>query len=228
MTAGRTIAISDIHGCLTALDRLLEMIAPRPEDCLVQLGDVIDRGPDSRGCIERLLELEQHCRVVHLMGNHEEMLLDVLGGGEWRRTWQSYGGAEMLASYGGGLDQIPLEHLDFIRAGKDYFETDTHIFVHGYLRPDVPVEAESNQVLRWTRFQPTSELHVSGKRVICGHTAQRRGLPVGGEHYVCIDTCAYCESGYLSALDVGTNMFWQASDFGEVRGPRPLQECLRS
>lgn len=227
MPAGRTIAISDIHGCRTALDRLLERIDPRPEDCLVQLGDVIDRGPDTRGCIDRLLELERECRVVHLMGNHEEMLLDVLGGGEWMRTWHSFGGAEMLASYGGGLSQIPLQHLDFIRAGKDYFETDTEIFVHGYLRPQVPVEAEGNQILRWTRFQATSQQHVSGKRVICGHTAQRHGQPVGGEYYLCIDTCAYCETGYLSALDVGADMLWQASDRGEVRGPLPLQECLR-
>ena len=60
----RTIAIGDIHGCLAALNALLEAIRPRPEDCIVTLGDYINRGPDSRGVIERLIELKDRCRLV--------------------------------------------------------------------------------------------------------------------------------------------------------------------
>ena len=76
----RTIAIGDIHGCSAALDALLEAIRPRPEDCIVTLGDYINRGPDSRGVIERLIELKDRCRLVPLLGNHDQMLLDVRSG----------------------------------------------------------------------------------------------------------------------------------------------------
>lgn len=224
--SGRTIAIGDIHGCHVALETLLAAIDPQPQDCLVVLGDVIDRGPGTRQCIDRLLVLRQRCRVVHLMGNHEEMFLDAYAGGGWSQSWIAYGGQEMLNSYGGGVKNIPPAHLDFIRGGKDYFETARDIFVHGNLRPQVPVDQEQAQWLRWARFAPTEQPHCSGKRVICGHTAQPGGLPVGGAKYLCIDTCAYCPRGALSALDVATNLVWQATQAGVLRETRPLSELL--
>ena len=226
MSSGRTIAIGDIHGCHVALDTLVEAVAPAADDLLVILGDVIDRGPGTRQVIDRLLALRDCCRVVHLMGNHEEMFLDALGGGPWQQSWLSYGGIEMLESYGGTVADIPPRHLDFIRGGKDYFETDTEIFVHGFLRPQVPVDHEQAQWLRWSRFDPTGQPHVSGKRVICGHTAQSGGRPAADRGYLCLDTCAYCPRGALSALDVGSDVIWQATQAGELREARPLGELL--
>ena len=76
----RTIAIGDIHGCSAALDALLDAIRPRPEDTIVTLGDYIDRGPDSRGVLDRLIDLGRRCRLVPLLGNHDQMLLDVRSG----------------------------------------------------------------------------------------------------------------------------------------------------
>jgi len=222
---GRVIAIGDIHGCDRALELLLAMIAPQSDDCLVVLGDVVDRGPNTRRCIAMLLELRQRCRLVHLMGNHEEMVLDALHGGEWSRSWPGYGGREMLASYGGGFGMIPPEHMDFIRGGKEYFETPTHIFVHAHLRRHVPIEAERCEYLRWERFEAYPEAHCSGKRVVCGHTAQRHGRPAGNQHYLCIDTCVYCPLGFLSALDVTTDLLWQASQAGETRPARSVWEA---
>src|SRR5262245_47582642 len=74
-----TIAIGDIHGNLAALDNLLSRITPEfaAEDTIVFLGDYIDRGPDAKGCIQRILEfrLTAKGRVVTLLGNHEEWLL---------------------------------------------------------------------------------------------------------------------------------------------------------
>ena len=64
----RTIAIGDIHGCSAALDALLDAVRPTPEDVVVTLGDVIDCGPDSRGVVERLLDLAGRCRLVFLTG----------------------------------------------------------------------------------------------------------------------------------------------------------------
>ena len=74
----RTIAIGDIHGCSVALAALLGVIEPCPDDLLVTLGDYINRGPDSRGVLDRLIKLSNQCRLVPLLGNHEEMLFEAL------------------------------------------------------------------------------------------------------------------------------------------------------
>ena len=74
----RTIAIGDIHGCLAAFDALLAAIEPTQQDILVPVGDYIDRGPDSKGVIDRLIELKEKTVLFPLMGNHEEMMLGVL------------------------------------------------------------------------------------------------------------------------------------------------------
>src|SRR6266478_1473594 len=107
----RTLAIGDIHGCLQALDRILEMVRPQPDDVVVVLGDYADRGPDSRGVIDRLLELRGHCRLVTLRGNHDQMMLDARSGYETQREWLLCGGSKTLASYAspgspGGLDDV--------------------------------------------------------------------------------------------------------------------------
>ncbi len=226
--SGRTIAISDIHGCDTALTLLLKELSIQETDTVVILGDVIDRGPGSRQCIEQLLALRKQCRLVLLMGNHEEMLFDAMQNGRWADSWLLYGGREFLDSYGGDFNRIPVEHLDFLRNGKDYFATDSTIFVHGFLRWNVPVEQESARYLRWERYRPGLPPHVSGKRVICGHTAQSEGRPVGNENWLCLDTCAYCPHGRLSALEVDTETLWQSSQQGDTLGPIPLRNVLKN
>jgi len=85
-----TYVVGDIHGCLGPLDRLLAKIAPRAEDEVVFVGDYIDRGPQSRGVVDRLLGLPY--RGVFLMGNHERMLLDFLAGKTRRSIWRTGGG----------------------------------------------------------------------------------------------------------------------------------------
>jgi predicted MPP superfamily phosphohydrolase len=127
----RTIAIGDIHGCLAAFDALLEAIRPRDDDLIVTLGDYINRGPNSKGVIETLIELKSRCRLVPLLGNHDQMLLEARS--ELRtRTWIGMGGLATLNSYGTGrdLDLIPDDHYEFLEGCLDYCETDTDIFVH--------------------------------------------------------------------------------------------------
>jgi serine/threonine protein phosphatase 1 len=71
----RTLAIGDIHGCLRAFDLLLELVQPEPKDLLVTLGDYVDRGPDSKGVLDRLIDLKTRCRHIPLIGNHDLMML---------------------------------------------------------------------------------------------------------------------------------------------------------
>src|SRR4051812_11124030 len=96
---GRTIAIGDIHGCSLALKAVIDAIDPVPDDVLVLLGDYIDRGPDSRGVLEQIIDLRLRCTVVPLMGNHEEMLLASFRDRTALRFWLSCGGREAIASY---------------------------------------------------------------------------------------------------------------------------------
>ncbi|MEZ6058036.1 MAG: metallophosphoesterase family protein [Planctomycetaceae bacterium] len=220
--SGRTIVIGDIHGCDVALETLLDALDLQSNDLVITLGDVIDRGPNSRRCIDLLLELQQTCRSVHLMGNHEEMFFSAMHGGEWSQTWAQYGGHEMLASYGGTFQSVPERHLDFLRNGKDYFENDQIICVHASLRWMVPVDHEVTHWLRWNRFRPEQPPHVSGKRVLAGHTAQRSGLPAIVPGWVCLDTHVYGPEGRLSALIVEEDQLRQSNQQGHLWPAREL------
>jgi len=215
----RTIAIGDIHGCLAALDALLEAVRPRPEDVIVTLGDYINRGPDSRGVLDRLIKLNRRCRLVPLLGNHDQMLLDVRSG-KYPIFWLlDMGGTATLDSYGlsRDLDLIPDEHFGFLESCRDFYETDTHIFIHANYFPDIPMTEQHVGMLRWESLRGmTPGPHESGKTVIAGHTSQKNGEILDLEHLKCIDTYCY-GGGWLTALDVNTEEIWQADREGNMR-----------
>jgi serine/threonine protein phosphatase 1 len=224
--AGRTIAIGDVHGCSAALAALVEAIAPDGGDTVVCLGDYIDRGPDSRGVIEQLLALGRRCRLVPLKGNHEEMLLVGLYNRQVLRLWLESGGMEMLASYGftreaapwqNWVEAIPREHWQFLTGCRSYHETDTHLFVHAGCDPDLPMDQQSAEALRWQFIDARkARPHCSGKSVVCGHTPQRSGEVLDLGFLVCIDT--NCHAGkWLTALDVASGQTWQADQKGRLR-----------
>ena len=100
--SSRTIAIGDIHGCLPALQALLTAVDPQPDDTVVTMGDYVDRGPDSPGVIDELIALDARCRYRPLLGNHDEMLLDICSGQTGLLSeWVLFGGDATLTSYGG-------------------------------------------------------------------------------------------------------------------------------
>lgn len=217
---GRIIAIGDIHGCLPALHALLEVIDPQPDDTLVALGDYVDRGPDSRGVIDLLICLAGHCRLVPLLGNHDEVMLDVCDGREdVRADWSLFGGDATVASYDGLVPEgVPQPHVDFLQDCLLYYETPSHFFVHGNYEAHLPLQAQIPEVLLWDslKFRHPGP-HVSGKTAIVGHTAQRDGEILDLGYLRCIDTCCYGD-GWLTALDVETGQVWQADKEGRMRG----------
>lgn len=215
--SGRILAIGDIHGCNTALDTLLSQIQVQPEDTVVLVGDIIDRGPGTRQVIDRLLELQQQCTLHFIRGNHEQMLFGVLEGTQDIVKWLVYfGGQEAVDAYGGSLEAIPAEHLDFLRSSIDYFDTSTEVFVHANLEPGIALDDQSDVWLRWTRYTGQESPLPTGQRVVCGHTAQRSGLPAQSRGWVCIDTLVY-GNGWLTCLDVLTDEFFQADETGRFR-----------
>lgn len=222
--AGRLIAIGDIHGCSKALIALVEIIEPIPEDTIIILGDFIDRGPDSCGVINGLIALAQCCQLIPLFGDHEEMMVNAQHDNTALRKWLICGGTETLQSYGAGLcvqtakmDMIPEHHRAFIRNCRLYYETRTHIFVHGNFLPDLPMDQQQANVLLWRVSHAESSVpHYSGKVAIVGHTAQRSGEVLDLRHLVCIDTNCV-RGGWLTAFEVGTGTVWQADSKGRLR-----------
>lgn len=204
--AGRILAIGDIHGCDVAFQSLLKVLAVAPDDTVVVLGDVVDRGPGSRQVVERLLRLREECRLVLIMGNHEEMMIDGLVDERVAQGWLQYGGAETLFSYGGDPRTIPAEHLDLLRSGLNYWESGSDLFIHANLDPTLPLDDQEIDVLRWTHLTGYEMPHPSGKRIVCGHTPQRSGIPLALPGWTCIDTFAY-GGGWLTCLDVATNEY---------------------
>jgi serine/threonine protein phosphatase 1 len=236
----RTIAIGDIHGCSRALEAIIDTIKPSVSDVIVTLGDYVNRGPDSRAVIDALIDLGKSSTLVSILGNHDEMFLAVLKEPRTKAarvlgSWLQMGGTATLASYGikadvngrvnmADLERVPAEHLAFLQQCVPYYETATHIFVHAQYERDLAMAAQFDHILRWESLRTgLPGPHVSGKRVISGHTSQKNGEVLDEGYLVCIDTYCY-GGGWLTALDVDTGEIWQVDRHGRGRAQQPNHE----
>lgn len=213
----RTIAIGDIHGCSIALARLLEAIDPQPDDTIITLGDYVDRGIDSKGVLDQLIALADRCRLVPILGNHDEMMLNARNGRDDFRFWMNCGGVAALDSYGDGgrLDLVPRSHFRFLESCVPFFETASHFFVHAHYKANLPLENLDDSTLRWQSLRDyIPGPHCSGKIAVLGHTPQEDVLKLG--HLICIDT-GCCMGGWLTALDVSSGRIWQVDERGRLR-----------
>jgi serine/threonine protein phosphatase 1 len=218
----RHLAIGDIHGCITALKTLVDVVGLRPDDTIVTLGDYVDRGPDSAAVIDFVIELGERHNVIPLRGNHEIMMLDARDKKSWFGPWLGCGGEETLRSYApsdaqaGTFGDIPDAHFDFLENKLlDYYECDTHFFVHANVDPKVPLDEQKEPALFWQKYKDPAP-HCSNKIMVCGHTTQITGEPASNKNSICIDTWVYGE-GWLTCLDVETGTIWQANESGETR-----------
>ena len=187
-------AIGDIHGCARTLDALIDVINPDQDDHLVFIGDYVDRGPDSKGVIDSLLNLKSRCRCTFLRGNHEAMMLDFLDHNDLE-LWHINGGDATLDSYTvDGRVEIPDEHIAFIRDTLSYHEEPDFFMVHAGLKPNLTIMENlarfSSDVFLWERSHLAAPEFVWEKPVVCGHTPQRD--PIDKPKLICIDTgCVY-------------------------------------
>jgi len=172
-------AIGDIHGNLSHLERLMEEIKPSlspQRDTLVFLGDYIDRGPDSKGVVDFILQLRTelpHLRC--LKGNHEAMFLEWLLNGKDYDLYLYNGGGATIRSYSQhGEFTLPQEHLDFFTSLLLYYETEQYLFVHAGLRGGIPLEDQDPHDLIWIRDEFILSPHDFGKMVVFGHTPLQR------------------------------------------------------
>lgn len=212
----RILAIGDIHGCLVSLETMFEVLQPTDNDLVVTLGDYVDRGPDSRGVIARLLELKKTYEYIHLMGNHEIQMIRALEAPHHMDRFLSdlCGGKDTLANYGGNFEGIPDDHWEFITSAQLYHETDDHILVHAGVDASLPLNEQDSETLYYQRFYEARP-HFSGKTVVCGHTIQG-DEPTNVGHAICLDTCAY-GGGWLTCLDTLSGQYWQTNERGQKR-----------
>ena len=222
----RVLAIGDIHVCLGPLDDLLAWVKPEPDDVLITLGDYVDRGPDTRGVLNRLIELKKRRPVICLRGNHEIMMVGAWRGGRSeKKMWLGVGGVQALGSYGsapgktGTFEDVPPEHWHFLQNELvDYHESDLFIFVHAGVTYSDKLDEQSSSALFW-EFIGDEMCHYSGKTVICGHTSQKSGEPKVVPGAVCIDTYAH-GGGWLTCLDAISGRYWQVDALGRRREGR--------
>lgn len=225
----RAYAIGDVHGCLDQLETLLAAIEaddlsrPPAKTFIVLLGDLVDRGPDSRGVLDLLSNYSPSwARPVFLMGNHEEFFLNVLDGDiDMVGNWLTYGGRECANSYGitdgwmlnassQAIAQemfrcVPRAHADFVRGFGDSFRFGDYLFVHAGIRPGVAVEDQSPRDMHWIREAFLEDRTDHGLIVVHGHTIVPE--PEERPNRIGIDTGAYA-GGQLTALGVDGTERW--------------------
>jgi serine/threonine protein phosphatase 1 len=221
-------AIGDIHGCLDLLMRLQEEILTdmrrRSADrrVAVYLGDFVDRGPDSRGVLDRLIDMPlPDCESVHLAGNHDRWLARFLTDVSVAPPWLRHGGVETLQSYGvappRALDRdsllvaqaalavaMPAAHRTFLdRLPASHMEGD-YFFAHAGVRPGVPLAEQTEHDLIWIREEFLMSNTDFGKVVVHGHTPSP--TPERHANRIAVDTGAFMTGRLTAAVLEGNGV----------------------
>jgi serine/threonine protein phosphatase 1 len=214
----RVYAIGDMHGRLDLVDKLHALIRTDAGDApgvrvVVYLGDYVDRGPDSKGLVERLIsEPLPLFETVHLKGNHEDLMLEFLEQGGRGAAWLVNGGDATLRSYGVAapspyaeeahpavrqrlLEEMPARHRGFFDSLRLSYRAGDYLFVHAGVHPAVALDAQDPRDLVWIR-EPFLESEADfGACVVHGHTIG--WAPVIKKNRIGLDTGAY-RTGTLS------------------------------
>jgi serine/threonine protein phosphatase 1 len=224
--AGRRVyAIGDIHGRLDLLQELLAGIQVHAEreaglhNGLVFLGDYIDRGPNSKGVIDLLLELSwPGWDVIFLKGNHDQTFLEFLGDANVYRAWRNFGAPETLLSYGvrppmfdndaafakahsALVDACPRSHIDFLERLENFHIEGDYVFVHAGIRPGIPLDRQRPDDLLWIRDDFLLSSRQFEKVVVHGHTPTEG--PVRRKNRIGIDTGAHATGCLTAAVLMG-------------------------
>jgi|SRR5665213_64813 len=215
----RLYVIGDIHGRSDLLERLIAAIdrdaGKLGANCLtVTLGDYIDRGPNSRGVLDRLSVNPFPGNYIALKGNHEALLETFLVNPAVGAHWWRVGGRETMHSFGVRTetflgrrsfrkvrDQLRAglsnEHTRFLASLKTSFTFGRYFMCHAGVRPGIPLENQNEEDLLWIRDEFLSSKLDFGKIVVHGHTPVEE--PEVLPNRINIDTCAFA-SGRLTCV----------------------------
>ena len=187
----KIFAIGDTHGCAAELQEMLDIIDAQKQsgDLIIYLGDYIDRGPNSKGVVDIILERRNRgLEEIALMGNHEDMMLDQSS------SWFYNGGTQTVESYGGfGSWKLPPDHEEFYNNLKLFHFHGKWFFVHAGLDPTEPYDKQVKHTLIWDRTSVGYKgVYVGDWNVVYGHTPTEK--PIVRPHQIGIDTG--CVFGY--------------------------------
>lgn len=183
-----TYVIPDLHGRYDLLYHALLKIGQRESTgTVVFLGDYVDRGPQSKEIVDRLIQgPPPGWNWVCLRGNHEDMLLEAyVDHGEVRSWWFNNGGDTTMQSYGG---IIPEEHLAWYRSLKNLHADEHRVYVHAGLGEQYDLIDQPEAMTQWYRYPTGADVGYRGMHVVHGHT------PKGPELYpnrTNLDAAAY-------------------------------------
>lgn len=228
----RVYAIGDIHGRDDLFAELVEQIVADDharavaDTTLILLGDLVDRGPDSKAVVERAMRLSEPFKEVRrIIGNHEECFLAALSGDVSRlRYFARIGGDATLRSYMPDkaayeafsfedlaaviADMVPAAHVNFLASGEDIIAIGDYVFVHAGVRAGVPLDNQAVGDLRWIREEFLRQRVDFGAMVVHGHSVtvevDERPNRIG------IDTGAFA-SGRLTAIGLEGADRWYLS-----------------
>jgi serine/threonine protein phosphatase 1 len=231
----RIIAIGDIHGCYDELEVLLTHLESKiglaENDLVIFIGDYIDRGPRSKDVVERLITFQQKFRqAIFLKGNHEDMLLDLLGyGGHLGKAHMMNGGAETFQSYGLGPMMSPLEiaealpktHVSFFLNLESYVLAGDYVFAHAGLHPLRDLRSQLDRDLFWIRDEFINNIHRFEKTIVFGHTPHQ-DIYFQWPYKIGIDT-GLVFGNRLTALDVQKGEIFQVARGGTEVATRSVQ-----
>lgn len=167
-------AITDIHGCAKTFKKMLAELNFSSKDKLYLLGDYIDRGPDSKGVLDHIMELQASGHQVYcLKGNHEEKILLSRHDINQSRNWLMWGGKETLESFGvDKINDIDNKYLEWMEALPNIIELPDYILVHAGLNFLIPAPMTDQYAMRWIRdwYQDINLTWLDERIILHGHT----------------------------------------------------------
>ena len=189
----KTFVIPDIHGRLDLLDEGLAEIAARSEDetdTIVTIGDYVDKGPASKGVIDRLRLGVDQFELVTLKGNHDAMMVDALRDHSKMADWLAKGGDTALDSYGGDPASVPQSHIDWLDRLR-LFHVDPHrLYVHAGVEPGISLDRQREETLLWKRYPKGYSDGFGALHVVHGHDNDPNG-PLLYDGRTNLDTLAW-------------------------------------
>jgi len=168
-----TYVIPDIHGRYDLLDEALASIAARPggeTGVIVTIGDYVDKGPDSKAVVDRLLSgVDAGWSLIALKGNHDALMVEALRDPSKMAAWLVKGGDAALASYGGDPAAVPPSHIAWLDQLR-LMHVDAHrLYVHAGVDPAIPLDRQSEGTLLWNRYPKGFPDGYGDLHVVHGH-----------------------------------------------------------
>jgi serine/threonine protein phosphatase 1 len=195
--AAKTYVIPDLHGRFDLLERALSNIEKNEPGAIVFTGDYIDRGPQSRAVVERLIAgPSKGWRWICLLGNHEQMMIEAAQGWSKTRYWLGNGGDATLISYGakpGSMADVSLlepAHIEWMKALPLFHRDRRRVYVHAGLEDGIPLDQQRKQTLIWKRYAGGSKEGYGDLHIVHGHDPIADG-PLLLPNRTDLDTGAY-------------------------------------